>query len=100
MPKIDIKLFTTPVCPNCPSAKTIAREVLTDRKGVTLEIINAFEAQQEVAKYNIQAVPSFVVNGCLWMTGTPTRDQLEHLVANGWKCEHIHGFDLHSHGYA
>lgn len=98
MPKLDIQLFTTPICPNCPSAKAVANEVLADREGVKLEMINAFEAQDKVVQYGIQAVPSFIINGCLWMTGTPTRDQLEHLVATGWECQKVEGQEFHSHG--
>ena len=96
--KLNVQLFTTPVCPNCPSAKAIASEVLTGRDGVNLSIVNAFEHQDLVARYGLQAVPAFVVNGCLWATGIPTREHLEQLIATGWECRQVEGQHLHSHG--
>ena len=97
--KLDVQLFTTPVCPNCPAAKAVASEILEGREGVKLHIINAFEAQDLVARYGLQAVPSFIVNGCLWMTGIPTRDRLGQLRASGWEGGQVEGQHLHSHGH-
>jgi len=51
-------LFTTPTCPNCPTAKAHLQ-----RKGIEYEAVNANEAIELVERYGIQSVPTLVADG-------------------------------------
>ena len=51
-------LFTTPTCPNCPTAKAHLQ-----RKGIEYEAINANEATDLVERYGIMGVPTLVADG-------------------------------------
>ena len=51
-------LFTTPTCPNCPTAKAHLA-----RKGIEYEAIDATKAIELVERYAIQSVPTLVADG-------------------------------------
>jgi glutaredoxin len=81
MKKPGIELFYSPLCPTCPQAKDIAREV-AETKGVFLEEINVLspEGGERSAAYQIKSVPYLVVNGNRHIAGVPSRERLESLL--------------------
>ena len=64
MEKPVIELFYSPLCPTCPEAKNIAREVI-ETKDVSYEEINilADDGMERSKAYNIKGVPYIVING-------------------------------------
>lgn len=52
----EILLFTTPTCPNCPTAKEYLKEI-----GVDFRIIDATIDIVNRAKYRIMSAPTVVV---------------------------------------
>ena len=54
----DVLLFKTPTCPNCKTA-----QALLDRAGVHYETVNANEAKDLVARYDIKQAPTLVLQG-------------------------------------
>ncbi len=63
--KSKVLLFTSPTCPNCPPAKKFIKELSEERKDFSYEEISTFlpEAQKLAKKYEIRAVPTFIIKG-------------------------------------
>ena len=55
---MDHLLFTTPQCPNCPSAKT-----LLNAKGIEFVVVDAStpEGLDKARKYGVGSVPSLII---------------------------------------
>lgn len=78
MDKPVIELFYSPLCPTCPQAKDIVREV-AEAEGIFLEEINVLsdEGRRRSESYNIKGVPYIVLNGRRHISGVPSRERLE-----------------------
>lgn len=76
-----IELFYSPLCPTCPQAKDIARQV-AEEENVFLQEINVLseEGRKRSESYQIRSVPYMVINGRQHIAGVPSRERLESVL--------------------
>lgn len=81
MKLVRFELFYSPLCPTCPYAKEVVREI-AEEKGVGLEEINVMTPQGEARarKYQIKGVPHLVINGLNHICGIPSREAILELL--------------------
>ncbi|MBU1614063.1 thioredoxin family protein [bacterium] len=80
LPKLE--LFYSPLCPTCPKAKEIAREVVEEEEVEEYEEINILspDGGEKAAKYGIKSVPALVVNEGEPIFGIPLKEGLVRLI--------------------
>jgi len=61
------------VCPFCPAARNLVKEVLSANNGVDYEEVNTWtdEGIRRGMALNIMAIPAVVVNGVVKLVGWP-----------------------------
>jgi glutaredoxin len=60
---MKIKVFTLPTCPNCPTAKKIAKEVAEELGVEFVEVdLSQSEGMLEGLMYQIMSTPSIVID--------------------------------------
>ncbi|MBU1486947.1 thioredoxin family protein [bacterium] len=61
LPKLE--LFYSPLCPTCPKAKEVTREIVEEER-VEYEEINILspDGEEKAAKYGIKSVPAVVID--------------------------------------
>lgn len=85
--KSTIEIFTSPTCPHCPSAKTLAEEVGKEREDVTV-LIRSSATPEGVARaqqFQIMSVPTIIITGpateeVFGHQGTPSKPRLNELI--------------------
>ena len=68
-----IEVFTSPTCPHCPRALTMAKEVAAQMPGIQV-VEQSTATPQGFAKaafYGVQAVPTVFINGKSAFVGAP-----------------------------
>jgi len=77
----SIKIFYSPLCPKCPQAKQIAREVAEEGE-IWLEEINILSPQGEKIgqEYKVKGVPFLLVNEKHGISGIPDKAELLKLI--------------------
>jgi small redox-active disulfide protein 1 len=76
-----LELFYSPICPTCPHAREVAREVAEECKVRLLEINIMSPYGQEQAKgYGITSVPTIVVNKRRRLVGMFTAEEIANLI--------------------
>lgn len=58
---MKVKIFTQPSCPNCPSAKKLGQELLSQGINVELYDIKTSEGLAESLMHNVLSTPSVVI---------------------------------------
>lgn len=72
---VKVEVFKTEMCPHCPKAVALVKEVTKDLKNVEVEIIDAMQNPKRALDYGIMAVPTIVINGTKKIVGTPSREE-------------------------
>jgi len=73
---ITVRVFTTPTCPHCPRAVSVAHEMAFANPNITAYAVEATEFPDLARRYRITGVPKTVVNDA-----TDTSDPIEILGA-------------------
>lgn len=78
---MKIELFYSPMCPTCPQAKEIVREIV-EKEGVKYEEVNILspDGEEKAARYGIKGVPALVINGGEPISGVPLKENLTKLI--------------------
>lgn len=74
-----VEVFTSPTCPHCPGAVMVVEEAkkqLGDQIEVSIEDTSENESIEKAMKYEIQAVPTIVIDGKVQFVGAPTIQEL------------------------
>ncbi len=67
---VHIQVFVTPTCPYCPAAVRIAHKMAIENpQHITSDAVEAAEFPELINKYNINAVPTVVINDCVQFEG-------------------------------
>ncbi|MEK9148818.1 MAG: sulfurtransferase TusA family protein [Candidatus Desantisbacteria bacterium] len=84
------ELFYSPLCPTCPAAKEVVREV-AEEEGIELEEINIMspEGENRAKKYEIRGIPHLVINGACHILGIPTKEAIAGLLREAQKPKEI-----------
>ncbi|MBI5253471.1 MAG: MJ0307 family thioredoxin [Euryarchaeota archaeon] len=72
---VKVEVFKTEMCPHCPKAVALVKEVAKDLKNVEVEIIDAMQNPKRALEYGIMAVPTIVINGAKKIVGTPSKEE-------------------------
>ena len=72
---IKVEVFKTDMCPHCPKAVALVKEVTKDLENVEVEIIDAMQNPKRALEYEIMAVPTIVINGIKKFIGTPRKEE-------------------------
>ncbi len=75
-----IEVLMTPGCAGCPQAKEVVDEVATAFDGVDWEEVDISDDPSRGTELGIMSVPAVVVDGELFGTGVPDRDDLRERV--------------------
>ena len=59
---VDVRVFTTPTCPHCPRAVTVAHEMAFANPNITAYAVEATEFPDLARRYQVTGVPKTVVN--------------------------------------
>jgi glutaredoxin len=59
---IDLQVFSTPTCPYCPRAISLAHQMALESSLVTATAIEALEFPDLAQQYNVSGVPHTAVN--------------------------------------
>ncbi|MCX9083390.1 MAG: thioredoxin family protein [Candidatus Methanoperedens sp.] len=72
-PKTVIEVFTSPTCPHCPRALSMARDLATQMPGLQVFEISTATPQgfAKAALYGVKAVPMVFINHKRAFTGAP-----------------------------
>lgn len=72
-PKTVIEVFTSPTCPHCPMALSMARELAAQMPGLHVFEISTATPQgfAKAALYGVKAVPMLFINHKKAFTGAP-----------------------------
>jgi len=83
MGKARIEVYTSPTCPHCPSAVSLAKEISEQREDVRLRIYSLAEknGMSRAERYGIMSTPTILVtgecsDGFIGFRGTPARETL------------------------
>lgn len=78
-PKVEF--FYSPLCPTCPQAKEITREVV-EEEGIEYEEINILspDGETKAAKYAIKGVPAIVIDRGEPIFGIPLKEDLTNRI--------------------
>jgi len=71
---MDIKVFSTPTCPHCPRAVTLAHRMAIESPLVTATCIEATEFPDLSLAFRVTGVPKTVVNGIVEILGALPED--------------------------
>ncbi|KQB35201.1 thioredoxin family protein [Acidiplasma cupricumulans] len=58
----NLKLFVTPECPYCKRMGELLGEFVVLNKNINLSIVNVFNFPEIIEKYDIEAVPTLIIN--------------------------------------
>jgi glutaredoxin-like protein len=77
-----IHVFSTPTCPHCPRAVTLAHEIAWANPNVTSYAVEATEYPDLARRYRVTGVPKTIVNGRVEILGAvPEETFVEHTLA-------------------
>ena|SRR6476620_3423317 len=71
---IDIRVFSTPTCPHCSRAVTLAHEIAWANSNVTAYAIEATEYPDLTRQYRVTGVPKTIVNEQVEILGAVPED--------------------------
>jgi glutaredoxin-like protein len=71
---VTIRVFTTPTCPHCPRAVTLAHEMAFAGPNVTAIAVEATEFPDLARRYMVTGVPKTVVNETIEILGALPQD--------------------------
>jgi alkyl hydroperoxide reductase subunit AhpF len=71
---LTIQVFTTPTCPHCPRAVTLAHEMAFAGPNVTAIAVEATEFPDLARRYMVTGVPKTVVNETVEILGALPQD--------------------------
>jgi len=69
-----VHVFTTPTCPHCPRAVTVAHEMAFANPNITAFAVEATEFPDLARKYSVNGVPKTVVNDSVEILGALAPD--------------------------
>ena len=69
-----IHVFSTPTCPHCPRAVTLAHEIAFANPNVTAYAVEATEYPDLARQYHVTGVPKTIVNGVVDILGAVPED--------------------------
>ncbi|MFH0848819.1 MAG: thioredoxin family protein [archaeon] len=82
--KVHVEFFYSPTCPYCPAAKKMLYEIAEQYAEILqIEEIDAWSkgGEPRAARYEVQLVPSIVINGEKRMEGIPNRKLISDTIA-------------------
>ncbi|MFA4957057.1 MAG: thioredoxin family protein [Candidatus Methanoperedens sp.] len=84
-PKIVIEVFTSPTCPHCPMALSMARELAAQMPGLYVFEVSTATPQgfAKAALYGVKAVPMVFINRKKAFTGAPPSIEALRQAVNG-----------------
>jgi glutaredoxin-like protein len=71
---VTIQVFTTPTCPHCPRAVSLAHEMAFASPNITAYAVEATEFPDLARKYHVSGVPKTVVNDTVEILGALPQD--------------------------
>jgi glutaredoxin-like protein len=71
---IAIHVFSTPTCPHCPRAVTLAHEIAWANPNVTAYAVEATEYPDLARRYRVTGVPKTIINGRTEILGAVPED--------------------------
>jgi len=77
--KVKVEVFTSKMCPYCPAAVELARDVGGELAGmVRIEEVDASEepGRAKAIAYGIRSVPTIILNSKQSFVGVPDREEL------------------------
>lgn len=74
--KIDIQVFVTPTCPNCPDAVITGHILAFHNPNITCNAIEAGSFTELSKKYNVRGVPKIIINGIHGLEGPQALEKL------------------------
>lgn len=82
-PPTVIEVFTSPTCPHCPRALTMAKQLAAQVSGI--QVIEQSTATPQgyakAAQYGVQAVPTVFINGkCAFVGAPPSVEALRRAI--------------------
>ena len=82
---VVIEVFTSPTCPHCPMALSMAKELAMQMPGVQVVELSTATPQgyAKAAFYDVKAVPTIFINGkCAFVGAPPSLEALRQAVKN------------------
>src|SRR5947208_13278841 len=70
----DMQVFTTPTCPHCPLAVSLAHEMAFANPNITALAVEATEFPDLARRYQVNGVPKTVVNDAIEILGALPQD--------------------------
>lgn len=78
---VHIQVFTTPTCPYCPMAVSLAHQFAIENTQVKADMIDVTEFPHLGQKYAVMGVPKVVINERVEFSGALPEDQfLQHVI--------------------
>lgn len=73
---IEIVVFVAPGCPNCPHGVRAANALAVASSRVTVSVVDIGEFAELAKRFNVQSVPTTVVDGGLTLVGVKNQQEL------------------------
>jgi alkyl hydroperoxide reductase subunit AhpF len=78
---VTMQVFTTPTCPHCPRAVTLAHEMAFRSPNIVAYAVEANEFPDLARRYQVSGVPKTIVNEDVEILGAPPEDTfIEHAL--------------------
>ncbi|WP_087036963.1 thioredoxin family protein [Thermococcus litoralis] len=81
-PKVIIEIITSPTCPYCPIAWSMAQEIARKYEGVVAKEVSVAtpEGQRKAMEHNIMGTPTILINNRVEFIGVPNFAEFERRV--------------------
>lgn len=81
-PKVVIEVITSPTCPYCPIAWSMAQEIARKYEGVVAKEVSVAtpEGQRKAMEHNIMGTPTILINNRVEFIGVPNFAEFERRV--------------------
>lgn len=81
-PKVIIEVITSPTCPYCPIAWSMAQEIARKYEGVVAKEVSVAtpEGQRKAMEHNIMGTPTILINNRVEFIGVPNFAEFERRV--------------------
>ena len=77
---IDIQVFVTPTCPNCPEAVINGHTLAFHNPFITCNVIEAGSFPELSQKFNVRGVPKIIINEIHELDGPQTLERLLEVI--------------------
>ncbi len=91
MSYVKLELFTSPTCPNCPSAEKLVKEISKEYEDLKVSYFSTAtgRGRKKAKNYGIQSVPTIIITSDNFseiraIRGTPRKIHLENIIREGF----------------